>query len=184
MFPSKRPPPWRGGSRRPCGLTWEAVAVGAALLHVVAHVDAAVDVVHAVQHLAVNEMETSRTGSEAVRSHQRVVKRWSDGMSADLRLMSCSCDPAGCCCFVTSPPSDGCSLATAAVMSSAQSSLSSREQASKKWSTPFFVSSLNTNWKDKWRGDERAALMANSDQENSSLKQHRASSRRTLNVVE
>lgn len=32
--------------------TWETVAVGAALLHVVAHLDAAVHVVHGVQHFA------------------------------------------------------------------------------------------------------------------------------------
>lgn len=38
-------------------ITWETVAVCAALLHVAAHLDAAVDVVHGVQHFAVREQK-------------------------------------------------------------------------------------------------------------------------------
>lgn len=63
-----------------------------------------------------------------------------------LRLTLCNWDPAGSSSLVTSPPPAVRNLSTTAVMSPAQLSLSSREQASKKWSAPFFVWSLNTNY--------------------------------------
>lgn len=65
-----------------------------------------------------------------------------------LRLMLCNWDPGRSSCCVPLSPPDTPSLFTAEVMSCAQSSLSSREQASRKWSAPLFVWSLITSWEN------------------------------------
>lgn len=62
------------------------------------------------------------------------------------RLMLCSCEASGSSWLATWLP---LSLSTTPVMSPAHLSLSSREQASRKWSTPFFVCSLSTSWKER-----------------------------------
>lgn len=160
MFPSKHHPRWQSRIQMLERLTWETVAVCAALLHVVAHLDTTVDVIHGVQHLALKETKKL----EGVRKRSKYSPKQAETKASCLqggtvnaaqgccrvceahhRLMLCSWDPAGSSCSVTFPASAVRSLSTTAVMSAAQSSLSSREHASKKWSTPFFVWSLNTS---------------------------------------
>lgn len=145
-------------------LTWETVAVSAALLHMVVHFDTTVDIIHGVQHFALKKSktmvwsqfgkcikkcksETSRDtkACETVKTQQGL-SLCANFCSVNLRLMLCNWDSAGSSPLVTSPPPAVRNFSATAVMSPAQLSLSSREQASKKWSVPFFVWSLNTNY--------------------------------------
>lgn len=136
-------------------LTWETAAVSAALLHMVVHFDTTMDIIHGVQHFALKKSKTmvwSQFGKyiNTVRNKQRqkssVKSLCANFCSVNLRLMLCNWDPTDSSPMVTSPPPAVRNFSATAVMSPAQLSLSSREQASKKWSAPFFVWTLNTNY--------------------------------------